>query len=275
MFIGSGLNIPYALTLLYYIFGSLYAIFFLSPSLTVVSLFVLHYIWISLANGILYHRFLSHRSFEMHPFLQYFLLLGGLIGYLGSPYEYVIVHRYHHKNSDKDVDPHSPKKNLFWANILWLFFYDKNKVLMHKKLAKDLENNRLIKLGNNPFLMRTLHIFYALFLYFSFDITAVFWGLTLPNFLSFQFNWMAIASLCHWRRFKSKKTVFYDTGDNSLNIHWLTVLSFGESLHHNHHYKPGYANFDHQQREIDFGFIILKLLSKLNLVWDLKVCQKS
>ena len=245
----------------------------MKPDLIIILVMFFNFTWISLSNTLFYHRFLSHRSFEIQPVLQYVFLFGGLIGYLGSPYSYAIIHRYHHKHSDKDKDPHTPKKSFLWGNMIWLFFYDKHQVLAHKNLAQDLEDMPVVRLGRNEFLINSLHIFYALFLYFLFDSKMVFWGLTLANFLASQFSWMLVASLCHFKQLASKELKPYDTKDNSLNIPWLAIPSFGEAYHNNHHYKPGYSNYNHRKKELDLGFVFLKILEKLKLVSGLKVYQ--
>lgn len=50
----------------------------------------------------------------------------------------------------------------------------------------------------------------------------------------------------------------------------LAILSAGESYHNNHHAFPGSANLAQAEGETDIGWLTLKLLEKLGLVWGLK-----
>jgi stearoyl-CoA desaturase (delta-9 desaturase) len=43
----------------------------------------------------------------------------------------------------------------------------------------------------------------------------------------------------------------------------------GESYHNNHHAFPGSANFALEKGQLDVGWLVLKKLEKLGLVWDL------
>lgn len=58
------------------------------------------------------HRGLSHRSFKMNRWLEYFLVTVGLPA--GGPIQWVGTHRCHHRYADQDGDPHSPIRGGFW-----------------------------------------------------------------------------------------------------------------------------------------------------------------
>ena len=53
----------------------------------------------------------------------------------------------------------------------------------------------------------------------------------------------------------------YETGDNSRNIGWMSFLTFGLSLHNNHHMFPAKANFAVKSGEIDIGYKLSKLFN--------------
>ena len=55
-----------------------------------------------------YHRLLTHRSYQCPKWLEYFWATLGFLSMMGPPISWVAVHRYHHANTDKAEDPHSP-----------------------------------------------------------------------------------------------------------------------------------------------------------------------
>ena len=60
----------------------------------------------------------------------------------------------------------------------------------------------------------------------------------------------------------------YDTPDNSRNLWWVALLSYGEGWHNNHHAQPRLARHGHRWWELDMNYRFIRLLQKLHLVWD-------
>jgi stearoyl-CoA desaturase (Delta-9 desaturase) len=73
----------------------------------------------------------------------------------------------------------------------------------------------------------------------------------------------SINSLCH---FFGRRD--YDTGDHSRNLAWLSVFTFGESWHNNHHAFPTSAAHGLRRWQIDPSWMAIRTLEKLGLVWD-------
>jgi stearoyl-CoA desaturase (delta-9 desaturase) len=73
----------------------------------------------------------------------------------------------------------------------------------------------------------------------------------------------SINSLCHFfgrRRFRTR--------DESRNLLWLSVFSFGESWHNNHHAFPTSAAHGLRRWEIDPSALVIRGLEKLGLAWN-------
>jgi stearoyl-CoA desaturase (delta-9 desaturase) len=73
----------------------------------------------------------------------------------------------------------------------------------------------------------------------------------------------SINSLCHFfgrRRF--------DTDDESRNLAWLSLLSFGEAWHNNHHAFPTSAAHGLRWWELDVSSLVIRGLERLGLAWD-------
>jgi stearoyl-CoA desaturase (delta-9 desaturase) len=60
----------------------------------------------------------------------------------------------------------------------------------------------------------------------------------------------------------------YDTGDDSVNVWWVALLTTGEGWHNNHHAHPGSARSGLKKHEFDFAWIVLCALRSVGLVWD-------
>jgi stearoyl-CoA desaturase (delta-9 desaturase) len=62
----------------------------------------------------------------------------------------------------------------------------------------------------------------------------------------------------------------YDTGDTSRNNFWLALITLGEGWHNNHHYYPASTAQGFYWWEIDISYYLLKILSWIGLVWDIR-----
>jgi fatty-acid desaturase len=98
---------------LFYFYGWTY----LSSISFVVSYLLVYLFGVSL----FYHRYWSHKQFVPHPVALRFFTFTGLLGMVGGPTFYALIHRTHHKHVDSDLDPHSPSHGIWHAFMGWLF----------------------------------------------------------------------------------------------------------------------------------------------------------
>ena len=73
----------------------------------------------------------------------------------------------------------------------------------------------------------------------------------------------SINSICHFfgrRRF--------ETEDASTNVGWLSLATFGESWHNNHHAFPTSAFHGLRAQELDLGGQFICALERVGLAWD-------
>ncbi len=81
-------------------------------------------------------------------------------------------------------------------------------------------------------------------------------------FLLDHVTW-SINSVCHFfgrRRFAVE--------DESRNVFWLALPSFGEAWHHNHHTFPTSAEHGLKGWELDPSALVIRVLERLGLAWD-------
>jgi stearoyl-CoA desaturase (delta-9 desaturase) len=60
------------------------------------------------------------------------------------------------------------------------------------------------------------------------------------------------------------------TGDDSRNSAIIALLTFGEGWHNNHHHYQASARQGFYWWEVDITYCLLRLLSCVGVVWDLK-----
>jgi sn-1 stearoyl-lipid 9-desaturase len=88
--------------------GAIAALFFFSWK---VLLLAIGLWWISgsLGIGMGYHRLLTHRGYRTPKWVEYFLTFCGTLSLEGGPIFWVATHRIHHRFTDQEGDPHSPR----------------------------------------------------------------------------------------------------------------------------------------------------------------------
>jgi stearoyl-CoA desaturase (delta-9 desaturase) len=73
----------------------------------------------------------------------------------------------------------------------------------------------------------------------------------------------SINSLCH---FFGRHD--YDTGDESRNLAWLAIPTWGEAWHNNHHAFPTSYRHGLERWQIDPSAAIIRLMEMTGLAWD-------
>jgi len=225
-----------------------------------------------------YHRLLAHRSFKTSRTFQFILALCGVLAGQNGPLWWVGHHRQHHRYSDREGDAHSPRRGFFWSHMGWLF--SPECVPVRHRLVVDLARfAELVWLQRYSYVVNLGH---TLMLYAGgeawrvLDPTAgasgfqfLVWGLILSTVWAYHGIWSA-NSVCH--RFGFRR---HATRDDSRNNILVALWIFGDGWHHNHHYCPQSARHGFRWWEIDFNFVILVLLSRLGVVWDLRLPPKA
>ena len=225
-----------------------------------------------------FHRMLTHRSFIVPKPLEYSFAILGSMAVQGPVMAWVADHRKHHAHADEEGDPHSPHvghgdgatgvlRGLWHAHTGWLF---SNQGRAHpRQYAKDLFEDRGMRIINRRF---------PLFVLLSLAIpafagwvlsggtlagaaTGLLWGGFVRIFLVHHVTW-SVNSVCHFlgsRRF--------ETDDHSTNVAWLSIPSFGESWHHNHHAFPRSASHGLRRWEslLDPSALLISGLERVGL----------
>jgi stearoyl-CoA desaturase (Delta-9 desaturase) len=240
--------------------------------------FAIMYVATGLGVTVGFHRHFTHRSFKAKQPVRATLAVLGSAAIEGPIISWVADHRKHHTFSDQEGDPHSPHvgheggfrgalKGLFHAHVGWLFIHTQRGA--RKRYARDLVEDPVISFVDRTFLVWALGGLVMAFALgwliggsFYAALTGLLWGGAVRMLVVHHVTY-SINSLCHFfgrRRF--------DTGDESRNLFWLSLPTFGESWHNNHHAFPTSAMHGMRGWEIDPSALVIRGLEKLGLVWD-------
>lgn len=267
MFKESEFNVVTALTLVY-LYSSILYIPFGQFEITTLLFGVFNFIWFGLGSSLYYHRCLTHRSFKLNPLVERFFLAGALIGLNGDPIKWVAMHRFHHKSSDQEEDPHSPKHGALWSYAGWYMHHDYEKIDKLKvSQAPDLLKLRHLNIWGNINYEGLPHALYCIVFIYFFNVNFVILSIILPIILSYHFHWMLISSLCHMNQFGYRR--YEEVLDESRNLPWLSLFSFGESMHNNHHKYPDCYNLSSSKNEFDITGLVVTFLGQIGLATKL------
>jgi stearoyl-CoA desaturase (Delta-9 desaturase) len=196
----------------------------------------------------------------------------------GPIISWVADHRKHHAFADLPGDPHSPHvdhgvglkgalRGLLHAHVGWLFIHTQRG--RRDRYAPDLLADPVMRFVDRMFpvwalggLAVAFGLGFALGGTVEAGLTALLWGGGVRLFVLHHVTY-SINSICHVfgrRRFATK--------DESRNVLWLSLFSFGESWHNNHHAFPTSARHGLRPWELDPSALVIRALAACGLAWD-------
>ncbi len=239
---------------------------------------VICYVTIGTGVTVGFHRLLTHRSFKCHPLLRAAFAALGSAAAEGPVIDWVATHRKHHQFSDVEGDPHSPHvghgsgfrgslRGLAHAHLGWVF--SDMEVADERRYAKDLLADPLIRFVDRTFVLWVIvglaaafGLGVALTGTVTGGLTALLWGGAARIFLLHHATF-SINSLCH---FFGRRD--YETGDESRNLAWLAIPTWGEAWHNNHHAFPTSYRHGLRRWQIDPSAAVIRMLELLGLARD-------
>ncbi|WP_448533841.1 acyl-CoA desaturase [Parathermosynechococcus lividus] len=221
---------------------------------------LLHWLFGSIGICLGYHRLLSHRSFQVPRWLEYAIALVGAMALQGGPIFWVAGHRLHHAHTeDVEQDPYSAKRGFWWSHMLWMIYphpdyfnYDR-----YQKFAPDLARQGFYRWLNRYFILLQLPLAIALYALGGWPF--VIYGVFLRSVLLWHSTWL-INSVTHMWGYRT-----FHINDNSRNLWWAAILTYGEGWHNNHHAYPHVAKAGWRWWEIDVTWWAIWILKTLGL----------
>ncbi|MDZ4797971.1 MAG: fatty acid desaturase [Bryobacteraceae bacterium] len=270
----SSINPSTAIALGVFHTGAIAALFFFSWQAFWTAVF-LNWLALSLGIGMGYHRLLTHRSYKVPSWIEYFLTICATLALEGGPIFWVGTHRVHHQHSDKEGDPHSPRHGAWWAHLMWMVFGKgyHNETKLMGKYAPDLYRDKFHRSINSWHWVPLTVLGFILMGIGAWTggaygaASMVLWGIFLRVTLGHHFTW-AVNSITHMHGARR-----FDTRDDSTNNWYVALLTFGEGWHNNHHAHPTSARHGLAWYELDITWLEIWALGKLGIAQNIKVAR--
>ena len=225
---------------------------------------LLHWITGGLGITLGWHRLLSHRSFQVPKWLEYFFALCGTLALQGGIIWWVGLHRHHHLHSDEDVDHHDSKKGFLWSHVRWMC-YEIPAESDIPRFTKDIVNDKFYQFLNNYFF--PLQVVLGVVLYLIGGLPFVFWGVFARLVVVYHCTWL-VNSATHKFGYRN-----FETTDNSTNCWWVALTTYGEGWHNNHHAYQYSARHGMKWWELDITWITIQVLQLLGLATKVKLVE--
>ena len=227
--------------------------------------FGLYYVCLGWGISLCYHRLLTHRGFRVNRTFARFLTVLGALNSQGGPLWWVGTHRLHHRDPDSVEDPHTPRHGFNWAHVIWSLGFDKG-TPDPRYAAGDLAKDPVM-----VFIDRwhwTFQIILSLVLFGAgaaiggpfLGLSWVVWGVCLRTAFGFEVTGL-VNSVGHTWGYRN-----YDTPDDSRNNWIVSLFTFGEGWHNNHHASQRSAAHGQRWWEFDVTYQTIRVLEKVGLV---------
>lgn len=253
--------------------GAAVAAFFMFSWQALAVAILLWWVSGSLGIGIGYHRLLTHRGFKVPPSVEYFLSICGSLALEGGTIPWVTTHRVHHAFTDREGDPHSPRDGRWWSHLGWILtghsilsgrFRGRNSATIARYVPDFHESAFHIWLTRLHWLP---NIVLAPVLYAMGGWPFVMWGIFVRVVFSWHATWFVNSATHIWgsRRFPTR--------DDSRNLWWVALISFGEGWHNNHHAHPSASRHGFAWYEFDMNWVGIRILQMLGIARDVRLAR--
>ncbi|MBV6423004.1 MAG: hypothetical protein NAOJABEB_00792 [Steroidobacteraceae bacterium] len=221
-----------------------------------------------------YHRYFSHRSFKTSRVGQFVFGVLGASAVQRGPLWWAAHHRHHHAWSDRREDAHSPVQHGFLRSHMGWFLSRRGFVPDLKRVRDLLQFPELRWLDRFDIVVPVLLAVGMFALGVLLEDVAPHLGTNGWQMLTWGFFISTVAGYHGTYTINSLSHVFgrqrYRTGDSSRNNWLLALVTLGEGWHNNHHHYPSAVRQGFYWWEIDITYYVLKVLSWLGVIWDLK-----
>lgn len=248
-------------------------VFWVGVSWFAVWFMILFYMIRMFAITAFFHRYLSHKTFQTSRSVQFIFLLIGTMSAQRGPLWWAAHHRYHHRFTDTEHDPHSSTHGFWYSHVGW--FLNQQNFSTRKEIIKDwLKFPEIVWLDRFSFVIVLITAFaiyllgdWLAFAYPNLGTSGpqlLVWGFVVSTLLLIHAT-LCINSLAHLYGRRD-----FDTKDNSRNNLFLSIITLGEGWHNNHHYYAGSTRQGFFWWQIDVTYYVLKAMSFCGLIWAIK-----
>ncbi len=249
--------------------GAVAALFMFTWPALIVTVFL----WWMSGNpgiGMGFHRLLTHRGYKTPKWVENLLTLSGLLALEGGQIQWVVTHRIHHMHTEvPGKDPHTPRDGGWWAHMGWILQgtaqRHSDEVLW--RYAPDLMKDRFHFWVNRLYYIPLVISGVILFAVGGWSM--LLWAVFLRITIGLHITWLVNSATHMWGKRR------FETTDDSTNLWWVALLTFGEGWHNNHHAHPTAARHGLKWYEIDMNWYGIRLLKMFGLAKSIKLINKT
>lgn len=210
---------PFLTSWMFYAFIAMIPFYIMNVNLTQLILtYIVYWFIADFVHSLFMHRWAAHNLWKPPRYLQYVLSLISVIYLLGTPLTWAAWHRTHHKHSDTEKDPHSPKHKGFFYCVFRHRYHNAN----FKTSIDRMRDSYLVNLTKHEFWVVLISHFALIY------ILGYQWYLcivAMPSVFTILFANIFINVVPHYNAIVR-------------NTPWSWPLIFSEAWHKNHHTKP-------------------------------------
>jgi fatty-acid desaturase len=257
----TGINWATTVAMVVFHLGAVVALFTFSWQAVAVAV-VLWWVSGSLGVGMGFHRLLTHRGYKTPKWVEYFLTFCGTLALEGGAIDWV-------GHTDAPGDPHTPRDGTWWSHMGWILTgtAQQHGDAVMWRYAPDLMRDRFHVLLNRFYWVPQIILGITLLALGGW--TMMLWGVFLRVVLNLHATWLVNSATHMWgsRRF--------ETADDSTNLWWVALLTFGEGWHNNHHAHPTAARHGLAWYEVDVNWWGIRTLQALGLAKEIKLIKQT
>lgn len=223
-------------------------------------IFAIVYLVLSMSVGVGLHRYFAHRSFKTSRAFQFLMAIGATLSFT-DPIAFTGKHRLHHRHSDTEQDVHTPLQGFlhcWFGSLIDEGYSDEEVIARARDLLKFPELRLLHRFSYAP----GLALAAIMFQLGGFVLLAIGYVAALALLLNLT---SSVNYFCHL--YGSRP---YETRDDSRNNCWVSLLSFGEGWHNNHHFYPTSARAGFEWWQFDPVYWVIRVLEALGVVWQVR-----
>ena len=205
--------------------------------------FVFYFLYMVIGNHIAMHRYFCHGQFEVSRLTECLFVWTSAMSAMGSPISWPVMHMHHHKHSDGPLDVHGP--TVGFKTVLYYFY-------------RNVEIDPAV--FKSPRYKYLVERYWWVNKYYWYLVLANVGVLALLGWKVFLFVWFLPVTLTvsviaisiymqHWPK------------GSATNDRYYSLIGLGESLHLNHHLKPGVSNTAFNPGEFDYMHWVAKLFA--------------
>lgn len=222
-----------------------------------------------------YHRYFSHKTYKTSRWFQFVIAFMAETSLQKGALWWAANHRIHHKHSDTPEDPHSANiYGLWYSHMGWIMGPDYKET--RYDLIKDFTKFPELIWLNKYHIIPPFLLMMAVWITGSFVNGTGFESMFNEGLSTLVVGFFTSTAILYHGTFSINSLMHkignqrYETGDKSKNSLILALVTLGEGWHNNHHYYQATVRQGFYWWEIDITFYILKVLSWMGLVWDLR-----